>query len=148
MKNNEFSKIICYGEVLWDMLPGGKKPGGAPMNVGIHLKKLGLHPTIVSRIGNDEQGIELKDFLEKNEMDTPIKIKFANSNITVSGSGIIETAVNANSTDGVVSGSRSMWEYAQKFPGANISGSGNGFYSGSPAIETHIPGSGNIIRKN
>lgn len=70
MKNNEFSKIICYGEVLWDMLPGGKNPGGAPMNVGIHLKKLGLHPTIVSRIGNDEQGTELKDFLEKNEMDT------------------------------------------------------------------------------
>ena len=70
MENNSFNKIICYGEVLWDMLPGGKKPGGAPMNVGIHLKKLGLHPTIVSRIGNDEQGAELKQFLRKNEMES------------------------------------------------------------------------------
>lgn len=70
MKNNGFSKIICYGEVLWDMLPGGKKPGGAPMNVGIHLKKIGLQPTIVSRIGDDEQGTQLKKFLEQNEMDT------------------------------------------------------------------------------
>ena len=70
MENSSFNKIICYGEVLWDMLPGGKKPGGAPMNVGIHLKKLGLHPTIVSRIGNDEQGAELKQFLKKNEMES------------------------------------------------------------------------------
>ena len=70
MKTSSFSKIICYGEVLWDMLPNGKKPGGAPMNVGIHLKKLGQSPTIVSRIGDDEQGIELKKFLKQNEMDT------------------------------------------------------------------------------
>ncbi|HKL33065.1 MAG TPA: carbohydrate kinase [Tangfeifania sp.] len=70
MKNNSFNKIICYGEVLWDMLPGGKQPGGAPMNVAIHLKKLGLNPTIVSRIGNDEPGIELKHFLEKWGLDT------------------------------------------------------------------------------
>ena len=70
MNTSNFSNIICYGEVLWDMLPGGKKPGGALMNVGIHLKKLGLHPTIVSRIGDDEKGKELKNFLEQNEMDT------------------------------------------------------------------------------
>lgn len=70
MRTNSFSRIICFGEVLWDMLPGGKKPGGAPMNVGIHLKKLGLHPTIVSRIGNDAPGVELKKFLENKEMDT------------------------------------------------------------------------------
>lgn len=70
MESNNFSKIICYGEVLWDMLPGGKQPGGAPMNVGIHLKKLGFNPVIVSRIGDDELGTELKQFLEKNGMDT------------------------------------------------------------------------------
>lgn len=70
MQKSSFSKIICYGEVLWDMLPGGKKPGGAPMNVAIHLKKLGLKPTIVSRIGDDIQGVELNQFFEKNRMDT------------------------------------------------------------------------------
>jgi fructokinase len=69
MKNKSFNRIICYGEVLWDMLPGGKKPGGAPLNVGIHLKKLGLSPTIVSRIGDDEQGTELKQFLIENKKD-------------------------------------------------------------------------------
>jgi len=35
--------IICIGEILWDMLPTGAKAGGAPMNVALHLKKLGLN---------------------------------------------------------------------------------------------------------
>jgi fructokinase len=70
MKTDSFSKIICYGEILWDMLPDGKKPGGAPMNVGIHLKRLGLKPVVVSRVGNDEQGAELKKFLKDNGMET------------------------------------------------------------------------------
>lgn len=70
MQKSNFSRIICYGEVLWDMLPQGKKPGGAPMNVAIHLKRLGLQPWIVSRIGEDEQGTELKQFLEKNGLNT------------------------------------------------------------------------------
>jgi fructokinase len=37
MKN----KILCYGEMLWDIFPDGAVPGGAPMNVAIGLKKLG-----------------------------------------------------------------------------------------------------------
>ncbi len=49
-------EIICFGEVLWDILPDKKVPGGAPMNVAYHLEKLG-HPTaIFSGIGNDEAG--------------------------------------------------------------------------------------------
>ncbi len=38
------SSIICFGEVLWDMLPTGAKPGGAPLNVAVHLKKQGQNP--------------------------------------------------------------------------------------------------------
>jgi len=32
-------KIICFGEVLWDTFEDGKKAGGAPMNVAMHLKQ-------------------------------------------------------------------------------------------------------------
>lgn len=70
MDGKKFKKIICFGEVLWDMLPNGKKPGGAPMNVAIHLKKLGEFPIVVSRIGNDAQGEELKQFLAANGLQT------------------------------------------------------------------------------
>jgi fructokinase len=57
------NKILCFGEVLWDMLPSGAKPGGAPMNVALHLKKAGFTVDLVSKIGNDSKGQELADFL-------------------------------------------------------------------------------------
>lgn len=41
MENLQQHPIICYGEILWDILPSGTVPGGAPMNVNYHLTKLG-----------------------------------------------------------------------------------------------------------
>lgn len=64
------SSIICFGEVLWDMLPTGSKPGGAPLNVAVHLKKQGQNPILVSKIGNDEDGKKLLDFLKQQRIDT------------------------------------------------------------------------------
>ncbi len=64
------SKIICFGEMLWDMLPTGKQAGGAPMNVAVHLKNLGLNPQIISRVGDDELGEELLQFVTKNGLST------------------------------------------------------------------------------
>lgn len=68
MKKLNVDNIVCFGEVLWDMLPTGAKPGGAPMNVAIHLKRQGLNPFIVSRIGNDVNGKKLREFLQKTGM--------------------------------------------------------------------------------
>ncbi len=55
--------IICFGEVLWDLLPTGKIAGGAPMNVAYHANQLGLYSQMISRVGNDALGQELLDFL-------------------------------------------------------------------------------------
>lgn len=49
-------KAVCFGEVLWDIMPSGTRPGGAPMNVAFHLHKLGLPTALISRIGKDKQG--------------------------------------------------------------------------------------------
>jgi fructokinase len=54
-------RVICFGEVLWDILPSGAVPGGAPMNVTYHLHKQGKSPALITRIGDDEKGRELKD---------------------------------------------------------------------------------------
>ena len=70
MIKNRYKNIICFGEVLWDMLPSGAKPGGAPLNVAIHLKKLGKDPLLVSKIGNDEEGEKLIRFLTDAGIDT------------------------------------------------------------------------------
>jgi fructokinase len=68
--NMKQSNIICFGEMLWDMLPTGKQAGGAPMNVAVHLKNLGLNPTIISRVGNDELGEELLQFITNQGLST------------------------------------------------------------------------------
>lgn len=51
--------IVCFGEVLWDLFPEGKKVGGAPFNVASSLKSLGAEVRFISRVGNDTLGEEL-----------------------------------------------------------------------------------------
>ena len=59
--------VVCFGESLWDFLPEGKLPGGAPANVAYHLQELGKNPAVISRVGDDELGKELiKSFESKN----------------------------------------------------------------------------------
>jgi fructokinase len=70
MQNEKYNNIICFGEVLWDMLPTGAMPGGAPLNVAIHLKKQGMNPVLISRVGTDKLGEELNDFLKKERVNT------------------------------------------------------------------------------
>lgn len=55
---------ICFGEILWDVLPDGPMPGGAPLNVAYHLNKLGMSASIISKIGNDEKGRKLENLLD------------------------------------------------------------------------------------
>ncbi|MEO7765821.1 MAG: carbohydrate kinase, partial [Ferruginibacter sp.] len=62
--------VVCFGEILWDILPYAKLPGGAPMNVGYHLNKLGKNPAIISRTGSDELGKELMQVFKSKEIDT------------------------------------------------------------------------------
>jgi len=61
MKSSTHYPVVCFGEVLWDLLPAGSKPGGAPVNVAYHLQKLGQRAALVTRIGNDPEGNELKN---------------------------------------------------------------------------------------
>lgn len=56
--------VVCFGEILWDNLPTGRKPGGAPMNVAYHLKKLGINSILISRVGDDNNGEELIRFIK------------------------------------------------------------------------------------
>lgn len=65
-------KILCIGEVLWDCLPSGAKPGGAPMNVALHLNAIGLNVAIASCVGNDSLGKQLKSFLEDSGIETDL----------------------------------------------------------------------------
>lgn len=59
--------VVGMGEALWDMLPEGKKIGGAPANFAYHVSQFGLDSRVVSAVGEDELGVEiLKNFHERN----------------------------------------------------------------------------------
>ncbi len=60
--------IIGIGEVLWDVLPSGKKLGGAPANFAFHAGQFGLESMVISAIGNDALGDEILDEFEKKQL--------------------------------------------------------------------------------
>lgn len=63
----ENQMIVGIGEALWDVLPEGKKIGGAPANFAYHVSQFGLQSCIVSAVGDDALGKEILDnFREKN----------------------------------------------------------------------------------
>ncbi len=62
--------IVCFGEVLWDILPSGKIAGGAPMNVAVHATQLGLTASMISAVGNDELGEGIKAFLSSRGLSS------------------------------------------------------------------------------
>jgi fructokinase len=54
--------LVGIGEVLWDVYPGGRKvAGGAPFNFAFHCHQLGHPGLIVSRVGDDDLGRELRE---------------------------------------------------------------------------------------
>lgn len=59
MPNNEHPTVVGLGEVLWDMLPGGKQFGGAPANFAYHAAALGAEAYVVSCVGEDNLGCEI-----------------------------------------------------------------------------------------
>ncbi|WP_215223479.1 carbohydrate kinase family protein [Echinicola shivajiensis] len=65
-------KIVIFGEMLWDCFSDKSIPGGAPMNVALHTQYLGLETSFISRIGNDNWGKELIDFVESKSLNTDL----------------------------------------------------------------------------
>ena len=62
--------VLCFGEVLWDFLPQGRFPGGAPINVAYHLGRLGLRALPVTAVGRDALGDELLGCLRELGLET------------------------------------------------------------------------------
>jgi len=64
--------VIGVGEVLWDLLPGGRKLGGAPANFAYHAHALGEPAAVVSAVGKDDLGWEILDSLRRLGVDTSL----------------------------------------------------------------------------
>lgn len=66
--------ITSLGEVLWDMLPDGKKVGGAPANFAYHCSQAGLESCTVSAIGHDKLGEELKEQFDEKKLNYILEV--------------------------------------------------------------------------
>lgn len=62
-------QVVCFGEILFDILGSVAKPGGAPFNVVYHLKQAGISSFLISSVGKDAYGEELLDILKKWELN-------------------------------------------------------------------------------
>ena len=63
---------LCFGEILFDILSGQRKLGGAPLNVAAHLAKLGFKGSIVSSVGDDDLGNEAITSIKKIGIDSSL----------------------------------------------------------------------------
>ncbi len=65
--------VVGIGEILWDLLPDGKKLGGAPANFAYHVSQFGLPGCVVSAVGNDPLGREITSMLDEKKVNRHIE---------------------------------------------------------------------------
>ena len=70
---NNKPTIIGIGELLWDMLPMGKKVGGAPVNFAYHASLLGAASYAISAVGYDSLGDEIIQAIDKVKVNRIIE---------------------------------------------------------------------------
>ena len=91
--------IIGLGEALWDMLPEGKKLGGAPANFAYHAGQFGLNTMAVSALGEDSLAEETIAALEQNGLKYLMpRVPYATGTVlvTLTGNGIPTYEIKEN----------------------------------------------------
>jgi fructokinase len=58
-------KTVAVGEILFDVYPNYKKLGGAPFNFLYHMYKITENAAFVSRVGEDAEGAEIREFVNR-----------------------------------------------------------------------------------
>lgn len=91
--------IVGLGEILWDLLPGGKVLGGAPANFAYQTSQFGFEGYAVSAIGNDALGDEIIDSLKSKSLKHCIeRVDYPTGTVqvTLDGKGIPQYEICEN----------------------------------------------------
>lgn len=83
--------IVGLGEALWDVLPEGKKLGGAPANFAYHAGQYGLPSIAISALGDDKLGDETANELERkglNHLMPHVPYPTGTVQVTLDGAGV------------------------------------------------------------
>jgi fructokinase len=104
--------VVCFGEMLWDMLPTGQQPGGAPMNVAVHLHNFGVATQLISRIGDDDLGNELLKFVKEKGLTTEF-VQRGHTHLT----GVVKANVDDSQEVTYKIVQPVAWDYIEYTPG-------------------------------
>lgn len=103
------SKIVCFGEVLWDVFPdGSEKVGGAPLNVALRLKDFGHEVIMLSAIGTDALGTALIAHLEERHLSAAY-VQQSKTHPT----GTVQVQLDANGSANYTIAYPSAWDHME-----------------------------------
>lgn len=91
--------VVGMGEALWDVLPEGKKIGGAPANFAYHVSQFGLPSCVVSAVGDDALGHEIvENFTSKglNQLIAEVPYPTGTVQVEVDQDGVPQYDIKEN----------------------------------------------------
>ncbi len=91
--------VVGMGEALWDVLPEGKKIGGAPANFAYHVSQFGLPSCVVSAVGPDNLGNEIvENFTSKglNQLIAEVPYPTGTVQVEIDQAGIPQYDIKEN----------------------------------------------------
>lgn len=91
--------VVGMGEALWDVLPEGKKIGGAPANFAYHVSQFGLPSCVVSAVGDDALGKEIvENFTSKglNQLLAEVPYPTGTVQVEIDQAGIPQYDIKEN----------------------------------------------------
>ncbi len=101
---NKF-KVTGIGEILWDEFPDGKRLGGAPANFAFHAGQLGANSIVISRVGNDPPGNEIKSLLKQKNISNIIQTD------PIHPTGRVSVQTDKNGSPEYVIHENSAWDF-------------------------------------
>jgi fructokinase len=97
--------IIGIGEILWDEFSEYRELGGAPANFAFHANQLGATGMVISQIGNDPAGLEIKTLLDKRQ--TPYLLPIDSDHPT----GRVSVTTDDKGTPAYLIHENSSWDF-------------------------------------
>lgn len=91
--------VVGMGEALWDVLPEGKKIGGAPANFAYHVSQFGLPSCVVSAVGDDALGKEIiENFTSKglNQLIAEVPYPTGTVQVEIDPAGVPQYEIKKN----------------------------------------------------
>ena len=121
------NKIICFGEILWDIFPAGKMLGGAPFNVAASIHALGGNVQLISRVGKDSLGNEIIEDIKAKGLS----VKFIQSD-NFHSTGRVLVALDENGIAKYEIAQDAAWDFIEPTPNIiNAVSEANAFIFGS-----------------